>query len=77
MRFQLFQYPLPAPPDLADLNAYLDKHRVSAVTHHLAETPGGSLLLFVVQSAEPAPRGGRGEARIDYRAVPDRSPLSR
>lgn len=36
MVFRVFQYPLPAPPELEDLNAWLSTHRVVVVTHHVA-----------------------------------------
>ena len=71
MKFQLFQYPLPAPPELPDLNAFLDKNRVASVTHHLTQAPGGPLLVFVVQTAGAAAPAGKSDSRIDYRAVLD------
>ena len=71
MPYQLFQYPLPGPPDLADLNAWLAGHRIVSVNQHVVAAPGGALLVFVVQSVEAGPaRAGApsGPARkIDYK----------
>lgn len=69
MNFQLFQYALPAPPELADLNAYLANQRVASVAQHLVTAPGGPMLVFVVQSVGAAPAAGRVEARVDYKLV--------
>ena len=54
MNYSLFQYPLPAPPELEDLNAYLSRHRVAGVTQYLAATAGGSMLVFVVETVTAA-----------------------
>ena len=51
MRFRLFQYPLPAPTELDDLNAFVASQRIATVTHHLVQTPGGGMLVFVVETA--------------------------
>lgn len=71
MPYQLFQYPLPGPPDLADLNAWLSSHRIVSVNQHVVAAPGGALLVFVVQSVEAGPtRPGTpsGPARkVDYK----------
>jgi superfamily II DNA helicase RecQ len=69
MPFRLFQYPLPASPELEDLNAYLASHRVAAVTQHLVSTAGGGMLVFIVETAgslvsKPALSGG---PKVDYR----------
>jgi superfamily II DNA helicase RecQ len=69
MPFRLFQYPLPASPELEDLNAFLASHRVAAVTQHLVPTPGGGMLVFIVETAgsaasKPATPGG---PKVDYR----------
>jgi superfamily II DNA helicase RecQ len=67
MNYRVFQYPLPAPAELEDLNSYLAGHRVAGVTQYLAA--GGSMLVFVVETvaaAAGAPFGGR--SKIDYRA---------
>lgn len=72
IRYQLFQYPLPAPPDLADLNAWLSTHRVVSVQHHVVTTGQGSLLVFLVQTAMGAPEAGPGQpagGRVDYKEV--------
>lgn len=71
MRFRLFQYPLPAPPELDELNAYLGSQRVAAVTHHLIPTAGGGMLVFVVETAgvaaaKPSPQSG---PKVDYREL--------
>ncbi|HEY3856314.1 MAG TPA: HRDC domain-containing protein [Verrucomicrobiae bacterium] len=50
MNYRLFQYPLPAPPELEDLNTFLRAQRVAAVTHHLAPTAGGTMLVFIVET---------------------------
>jgi superfamily II DNA helicase RecQ len=69
MNYRVFQYPLPAPPDLEDLNSYLSRHRVAGVTQYLAGSAGGSMLVFVVETVAP-PADGQfgGRAKIDYRA---------
>ncbi len=69
MNYRVFQYPLPTPPELAELNAYLASHRVAEVTHHLAPMPGGSMLVFVVQTAagQAGTEVGAGRSKIDFR----------
>ena len=71
MHYQLFQYPLPGPPDLADLNAWLASHRIVSVNQHVVAAPGGALLVFVVQSVDAGsirPGTASGPARkIDYK----------
>ena len=71
MYFQLFQYPLPGPPDLGDLNAWLASHRIVSVNQHVVAAPGGALLVFVVQSVEAGltrPTLSSGTARkVDYK----------
>jgi hypothetical protein len=42
MNYRVFQYRLPAPSELEDLNSYLRSKRVASVTHHLAITAGGA-----------------------------------
>jgi hypothetical protein len=71
MNYRLFQYPLPGPPELEDLNAYLGSHRVASVTQHIAQAAGGAMLVFIVQTvAGEAPGKGRSpEAKVDYREV--------
>lgn len=73
MRFRLFQYPLPAEPELPDLNAFLAGRRVATVSHHVVSQASGSLLLFVVETV-----GGHGaeksaasasSPKVDYRDV--------
>jgi hypothetical protein len=46
MRFKLFQYPLPAPEELTDLNAFLASHRVVHVQHQVVPKGEGSESLF-------------------------------
>ena len=69
MNYRLFQYPLPAPPELEDLNAYLRTQRIAAVTHHLATTAGGTFLVFVVESVESGPvkSAGNYPPKTDFR----------
>ena len=50
MRFRIFQYPLPAPPELEELNRCLATQRVATVTHHMVNTQGGPMLVFVVET---------------------------
>jgi hypothetical protein len=74
MNYRLFQYALPAPPELEDLNAYLAAQRVAAVAQHIVQTPGGAMLLFIVETVggRPGPAAGgeaSGPTRIDYREV--------
>jgi superfamily II DNA helicase RecQ len=68
MPIKLFQCPLPADPELTELNAYLNSHRVATVAQHVVQTAGGAMLVFVVESPKTAAVSGRpGEQRIDYR----------
>jgi len=69
MNFRLFQYALPAPPLLEDLNAYLAAHRVASVAQHLVPAAGGTSLVFIVQTVGEAPARapGTGAAKTDYR----------
>jgi len=68
MPIKLFQCPLPADPELSELNAYLASHRIATVAQHVVQTAGGAMLVFVVESPKTAPATGRpGEQPIDYR----------
>lgn len=68
MNYRLFQYSLPAPPELEDLNAFLGAQRVAAVTHHIAAIAGGTMLVFVVETVGAAAGGsGAGAGKVDYR----------
>lgn len=71
MNYRLFQYPLPAPPELEDLNAYLASHRVASVAQHLVQSQGGAMLVFIVQTVpgESAGKNRQAESKIDYREV--------
>lgn len=69
MRFRLFQYPLPAPTELDELNSFLASQRIATVTHHLVQTPGGGMLVFVVEcvggpASKAVPSAG---PKVDYR----------
>jgi superfamily II DNA helicase RecQ len=71
MRFHLFQYTLPADPDLQDLNAYLASHPVATVNQQIVTTAGGPLLVFVVETVGSA-AGSKARAstpKVDYRDV--------
>jgi hypothetical protein len=64
MTYRLFQYPLPGPPELEDLNSYLASHRVAAVTQHLVQTASGAMLVFIVQTVQgEAPGKNRSRRR--------------
>ena len=69
MPFRVFQYTFPAPPELDELNKFLDANRVATVERHVVTTPGGPLLVFVVETArtngKAASQGGKG--KVDYR----------
>jgi len=70
MPYHLFQYPLPAPAELTDLNTFLSAQRVVSVTHHIAATPSGSMLVFVVQTIHGGPSSKERSSnarKIDYR----------
>lgn len=72
MPFQLFQYPLPADPDLSELNSFLGSHRISTVQRELITTPAGPLLVFIVEYirvSQHAEGRAAGNGRIDYREV--------
>jgi len=68
MKYRLFQYPLPAPPELEDLNAFLAAQRVAAVTQHLVQTAGGAMLVFVVETvAGGGVAAGPSPPKTDYK----------
>ena len=69
MAFQLFQFPLPADPELHDLNSFLASHRVVGVQRELVTTQAGTMLLFVVEwvSSAQKPDVKAAGTRIDYR----------
>lgn len=70
MNYRVFQYALPAPPLLEDLNAYLGTQRVASVAQHLVPAAGGTMLVFVVQTVGTGPAlttGSGGVNKIDYR----------
>lgn len=68
MRFRVFQYALPAPPELEDLNAFVAGQRVSRVSHHVVQDGAAALLVFVVETvAAPASKGGPNGSKVDYR----------
>lgn len=73
MPFHLFQYALPGPSQLEDLNAFLAQNRIVAVHHHMVMAASGSQLVFLLQTAdrarEPQRKLDSKEGRIDYRAV--------
>jgi superfamily II DNA helicase RecQ len=73
MPFRVFQYPLPTPPDLPDLNAFLAAQRIAVVRHKIVNTAGGALLVFVVEitaSSGPAKSASTSTGpKIDYREV--------
>jgi len=73
MNYRVFQYPLPAPPALDDLNAHLASRRIAAVAHHVVQTATGPMLLFIVEGVEsgPAPTPGGLSSKIDYREALD------
>jgi len=69
MNYRVFQYPLPAPPELEDLNRFLSQHRVAGVTQYLAPSAGGSMLVFVVETVGvPSEAAPAARNRVDYRA---------
>ena len=73
MRFRLFQYPLPADPELADLNAFLAGRRVATVSQHIVPQTGGALLVFVVETVGSPSRDSSGASppspKVDYREL--------
>jgi len=77
MKIRLFQYPVPAPDELPELNAYLASHRVASVSHYLAPAAGGgTMLVFVVETAAAGSHAGGAsgssqerEPKVDYRKV--------
>lgn len=71
MKYRLFQYRLPADPELADLNAFLAQNRIATVTQQIVRTSGGDMLVFVVEIASSQGQVGsdRATPRIDYRNV--------
>jgi superfamily II DNA helicase RecQ len=71
MRFRLFQYTLPAPPELEDLNAFLGSQRVASVSHQFVKNGGSAMLVFVVEMVtSPSAKGAAPNAgKIDYREL--------
>jgi superfamily II DNA helicase RecQ len=75
MKFRVFQYSVPAPDDLADLNAFLGSNRIVAVAHQVVAKPRGATLIFVVEYLERgappsgAPTNGDRKGKVDYRDV--------
>ncbi len=81
MQLRVFQYSIPAPEQLSDLNHYLASHRITSLTHHLVPAvAGGGTLVFVVESADspasfaqPKPAEKRGQIRPTHKTY-DRYP---
>lgn len=72
MPYRIFQYPLPAPPLLEDLNTYLAAHRVVAVEQQMVPVAGGTLLVFIVQTVAGSPLEGTvrsGGGKPDFRQL--------
>jgi superfamily II DNA helicase RecQ len=71
MRFHVFQYTIPADPELAELNAFLASHAIATVNQQIVSTPGGPMLIFVVETvpsnADGRSRQGTAKPKIDYR----------
>ena len=70
MPFTLFQYSIPAPDELNDLNTFLSSQKVASVTHHMVSTGNGAMPLFVGETASGgADRLGRDslKERVDYK----------
>lgn len=86
MPFQLFQYALPADPDLTELNSFLQAHRVATVQREIVTTTAGPLLLFIVEyvagngfsgkADTSALSGSSSTSRIDYRDILSESEFS-
>jgi superfamily II DNA helicase RecQ len=77
MRYRVFQYQLPAPPELEDLNAFLRTERVAAVTQYVAQVTGGAMLAFVVETVESVSRtAGSSPPKVDYREQLDAAQFS-
>ncbi|MCC6884326.1 MAG: HRDC domain-containing protein [Verrucomicrobiales bacterium] len=69
MKFHLFQYPLPAPEPLEDVNAFLASRRVASVSHHIVHGAAGSMLVFVVQTVGEAVEKVAKQEKVDYREL--------
>jgi hypothetical protein len=78
MNYRLFQYALPAPPELEDLNAYLAAQRVAAVAQHIVQTPGGAMLLFIVETVggRPGPAAGGADFSVFSRLREERKTIA-
>jgi len=72
MGYRLFQFPLPAEPELEELNTFLGNHRILGVHRETVTTPTGPLLIFVVQylpsTADRSPETNRRDS-VDYRQL--------
>ncbi len=69
MPYHLFQFSIPGPGDLQELNRFLESQRVVSVQQHLVPCPSGAVLTFVVQTtASPAaPAREKSERKVDYK----------
>lgn len=76
MLFKIFQYPIPSPYPLDDLNHWLASHRVISVKQEIVTTENTATLVFVVQSQSDSvqPSESRGTSRrdrVDYKTLLD------
>lgn len=72
MPYRLFQYSIPSPPDLDDLNIFLASNRVLSVSQQFVPSQGGTWLVFVVQTVSAVSTKGSGTnsaTKIDYREL--------
>ena len=78
MTYRVFQYPIPAPPELADLNQWLASHRVVSVQHHVVQQAAGAMLVFIVQTVDgKMPVGESSRPKVDYKQVLDAETFAR
>lgn len=80
MFFKVFQYAIPVPDELDELNQFLATNRVAAVTHEIVSQPSGATLVVVAQCignrSKVLANKGMGtlktpasSSRIDYKEV--------
>jgi len=73
MPFRLFQYPVPSPEDLPEVNAFLSTHRVVSTRHQIVPVEGAAWIVFIVEylsgnsATKTGEKGTTRPPKVDYR----------